>query len=275
MKNAFLASCFKLVSALLLATSFNLVFIASAQADVWGYVDEHGRAHFSLRQVDDRYVLFFASGEASSSERLLPTLTVAHPRTLFFEVSPDYKRVRPLMRQAAREYGIDFALLQALIATESAYDMEAVSPKGAVGLMQIMPATARLYGLTDDRRATVEKKLTDPRINIATGSRLLRDLIRRYPDRLDLVLAAYNAGEGAVTRAGNRVPNYKETINYVRTIMQLYAALKLPELVAEQRRARARPRAPVLVADGQPVLRPGDLVHTAYNPATDRQRHTD
>jgi hypothetical protein len=113
-----------------------------------------------------------------------------------------------------------------LIATESGFDAQAVSPKGALGLMQLMPATAQRYGVAADKRATIEKKLFDPRINIAAGSRYLRDLIEMFPGELELALAAYNAGEGAVQRAGNRIPNYRETQDYVKTVLQLYAYLK-------------------------------------------------
>jgi hypothetical protein len=101
-----------------------------------------------------------------------------------------------------------------------------VSPKGAIGLMQLMPATAQRYGVQADKKTTLEKKLFDPRINIAAGSRYLRYLIGLFEGDLELAVAAYNAGEGAVQRAGNKIPNYKETQNYVKTVLQLYAYLK-------------------------------------------------
>ncbi len=91
-----------------------------------------------------------------------------------------------------------------------------------------MPDTARRYGLDGDKRVALAQKLTDPRINIKTGTRYLRDLINMFPGRLELALASYNAGEGAVQRAGNQIPNYKETQNYVKTVMQLYLVLKPP-----------------------------------------------
>lgn len=242
---------FRFCIGLLKAGLLSVLLLAKAHADIWGYIDERGLAHFSEQRLDQRYELFYRTSEhgaapngrvlrAQWEQRDLPELTPPHRLVVFFEVSPEYKQVKHLLREAANEYQIDFSLLQALIAVESAFDASAVSPKGAVGLMQIMPATAGDYGVTSDRRTSVAKKLTNPRINIHTGSRLLRDLIKRYPGQLDLALAAYNAGAGAVRRAGNQVPNYKETILYVRTIMQLYAALKPPTLVAEQRNARSR-----------------------------------
>ncbi len=92
--------------------------------------------------------------------------------------------------------------------------------------MQLMPATAQRYGVQADKKTTIEKKLFDPRVNIAAGSRYLRDLIALFKGDLELAVAAYNAGEGAVQRAGNKIPNYKETQNYVKTVLQLYAYLK-------------------------------------------------
>lgn len=252
MKLQYFSFCFNSLSARLFG-GVMLLLSQAAHADVWGYIDERGIAHFSEQKLDERYEIFYLSSDSQPPvlARKAPVDGAVHaspPQTLprrlmvFFEVSPEYKQVKHLLRQAANEYQIDYALLQALIATESGFDASAVSPKGAVGLMQIMPMTAMRYGLVNDRRASVEEKLADPRVNIHTGSRLLRDLLKMYPQRLDLVLAAYNAGEGAVQRAGNQVPNYKETIHYVKTILHLYAALKLPNLVAEQRHAQSRLR---------------------------------
>jgi soluble lytic murein transglycosylase-like protein len=150
-----------------------------------------------------------------------------------FEASPSYKTAQGALREAAKRHAIDYELLQALIATESGFDAQAVSPKGARGLMQLMPATAQRYGVQADKRGSIEKKLFDPRINIAAGARYLRDLIEMFPGDIELALAAYNAGEGAVQRAGNKIPNYRETQNYVKTVLQLYAYLK-PQAVASR-----------------------------------------
>jgi soluble lytic murein transglycosylase-like protein len=217
-----------------------LLWQPSAQADVWGFVDEKGVAHFATERLDERYELYFTSrdgfdkglarkgnGDASNPERA-PT----PPAKLlaFFDVSPSYKQVKHLLREAAAEHSIDYELLQALIATESGFDAGAVSPRGAVGLMQLMPVTARHYGVVGDKKNPVAKKLTDPRINIRAGSLYLRDMIARFPGRIELALAAYNAGLKAVRRAGNRVPRFKETQNFVKTVLQLYALLKPPSM---------------------------------------------
>jgi hypothetical protein len=240
-----------------MALGFLLSFLQqAAYADIWGYLDEKGVAHFAAERVDERYEIFFRGGESFDTSRavtaagatpqpaLAPGMLPATASRVmaFFEVSPSYKVVKHHLREASSAHHIDYELLQALIATESGFDALAVSPKGAIGLMQVMPATAARYGVAGDKKTSVEKKLSDPRTNIKTGTRYLRDLINLFPGRLDLALAAYNAGEGAVQRAGNKIPNYKETQNYVKTVMQLYALLKPPVLTAEKRNAPTRVR---------------------------------
>ena len=217
----------------------------TAHADVWGYIDERGVAHFASEKVDDRYEIFFKGGESFDTSKVARSapdvarpvvVPIVPPRLLaFFDASPNYKTVKPHLYEAAKTHKIDYELLQALIATESGFDAGAVSPKGAVGLMQIMPDTARRFGVDSDKKTAIEKKLADPKINVKTGSRYLRLLLDMFPGRLDLALASYNAGEGAVQRAGNQIPNYKETQNYVKTVMGLYTGLKPPVAQAEQR----------------------------------------
>ena len=232
-----------LLSFLMLAAV--LLTAVPARADVWGYVDDAGVAHFSAERLDERYQLFFRGGESFDTSRgarsqpgYNPGSPGAPPKLLaFFDVSPNYKAVKHLLREASVAQDIDYELLQALIVTESGFSSTAVSPKGAVGLMQIMPATAERYGLVGDAKATVEQKLTDPKTNIRAGSRYLRDLIDMFPGQLELAVAAYNAGEGAVQRAGNRIPNYPETKNYVKTVMQLYGHLKPPSMLGDARRS--------------------------------------
>lgn len=247
--------------ALVVATTW----LAPAHAEVWGYVDEQGVAHFATEKLDPRYEMFFRGGESFDTASGVGTpRPVAVPSRsaskllAFFDISPSYKQVKHHLREAAREHEIDYELLQALIATESGFDPAAVSPKGAVGLMQIMPATAERYGVKADRSAPVARKLTDPRTNVRTGSRYLRDLIRMFPGQLELALAAYNAGEGAVQRAGNRIPNYRETQNYVKTVMQLYAMLKPPAMAAGGRTPqRVQMELPAPEAAGRRNLPPG------------------
>ena len=227
------------IRALVLSASLLTLSQQAVHADVWGYVDEEGITHFSPERVDERYALFYRapvtglpSGKnAKEVEVALPApeISVLSPRLAeFFESSPRYRVVQPLLKEAAHTHRIDYELLQALIATESAFNASAVSPKGAVGLMQIMPDTGRRFGLGDDRWGPVEYKLTDPRTNIKIGTRYLRFLLDMFPGKLELALASYNAGEGAVQKAGNKIPNFPETQAYVAMVTQIYTALKPP-----------------------------------------------
>ncbi len=229
--------------------------VSPARADIWGYVDADRMPHFATSRLDERYELLLKDSDAvepfrpmagagpaqteaakmaeAETPEVVPVVAsissvrTVSPRLLdFFEQSSSYKAVSPLLREASKTHGIDYSLLQALISTESGFNAHAVSPKGAVGLMQVMPPTAARYGVTASKNSTVAKKLTNPKVNIKAGARYLADLIKMFPGRLELALAAYNAGEGAVQRAGNKIPNYPETRKYVKTVMQLYTGLE-------------------------------------------------
>ncbi|WP_305907486.1 lytic transglycosylase domain-containing protein [Methylomarinum sp. Ch1-1] len=119
----------------------------------------------------------------------------------------------PLIAKAASKYQIDEKLLHAVIQTESAYDANAVSSAGAVGLMQLMPETAKRYGVSNRK---------DARQNIEGGTRYLKDLLKMFNSNLKLAVASYNAGEGAVKKYHNAIPPYPETQNYVRQVLALY-----------------------------------------------------
>ncbi len=222
----------------------------NAHADLWAHVDERGVTHFAAEQLDARYQLFFRGSEFDST-RDMPAGTPATPHGMpsagarllaFFDIAPGYKSIKHHLRAAAEQQAVDYELLQALIATESGFDAQAVSPKGAVGLMQLMPATASRFGVRADAKRSLEQKLTDPAVNVPTGTRYLRYLLDLFPGRMDLALAAYNAGEGAVQKAGNQIPAFKETQNYVRTVLALYAQLKPLAPALAQRAAPGRVR---------------------------------
>ena len=123
--------------------------------------------------------------------------------------------IAQLVREACERYRLSPSLVASLMYVESRYQPSAVSPKGARGLMQIMPATGARYGVAE------AQSLMSPRVNIDVGVRYLRDLHNMFNGRIDLVLAAYNAGEGAVAKYGNQIPPYPETQDYVRKIMGL------------------------------------------------------
>lgn len=142
-----------------------------------------------------------------------------------------FQPMKPILQNAAMRHGVDYHLLKALIAAESAFNPGAVSPKGAVGLMQLMPATASRFGVTGDALGSISQKLVDPAVNIPAGTRYLRRLMDMFPGRTDLALAAYNAGEGAVQKYGNQIPPYPETQNYVRTVMGFYRQIAAPSIM--------------------------------------------
>ncbi|MCA1613868.1 MAG: lytic transglycosylase domain-containing protein, partial [Acidobacteria bacterium] len=119
-----------------------------------------------------------------------------------------------LIRYYGGKHGVDPYLIYCVMHQESRFGPGATSYKGAMGLMQLMPGTAARYGVTNPY---------DPAQNIQAGTRYLRELLRLFNGRVDLALAGYNAGEGAVMKYGNRVPPYRETQNYVRTIGTRYA----------------------------------------------------
>lgn len=187
-------------------TPLCLCFLAPcAGADIYKYVDARGRVHFSDRKLGPGYRLISGPREAGG---------VADVASF----KENRRRFEPLVRKAADRYRLDSALIHAVITAESSYDPEAISSKGAVGLMQLMPETARRYGVRN-RRNPVE--------NVYGGARYLRDLLFRF-ENLTLALAAYNAGENAVTKYGNRIPPYRETQDYVRKVLEYYRRYQRP-----------------------------------------------
>lgn len=200
---------------------------APAAAQVWKYVDAHGVTHFTNEAIPHGEQIIAAEPPPGRPVQLasLPEKQVL--RTIqHAESRPGYKQAQTPMMAAARAHGLDYALIKAVAVTESAFNPNAISHKGAIGLMQIMPATAAQYGLIAEPGRPVSQKLKEPELNIQIGTLHLAELTRLYPGRLDLVLAAYNAGQGAVSRAGNQIPNYRETQDYVRKVMALYAVLQ-------------------------------------------------
>ena len=117
---------------------------------------------------------------------------------------------------ASRDTGLDPGLVLAVMMEESGGDPQALSPRGARGLMQLMPATAEEVGVTDR---------TDPMQNVRGGARYLKNMLERYSGDLDLALAAYNAGPGNVEKAGGRVPAFRETRNYVERVKARFEGL--------------------------------------------------
>lgn len=216
------------------AMLFGLALAAPAvHAEVWAYIDASGVAHFAPEKRDERYQLFFRGGSS-----LDPAPAPATPapsemlqnHKLFLRVAqhPNLERYKGLIDASAKSHGLDPSLVKAMIAVESAFEPQAVSPKGALGLMQIMPATGERYGVATNARRTVEQQLFDPATNLRIGTRYMRDLLQRFGQDLNLALAAYNAGEGAVEQYARTIPPYPETRDYVALVQQFEAYYRPP-----------------------------------------------
>lgn len=220
---ATLHQCVRPLSALrgLMAISA-LILCTPCTADIWGYVDEQGIAHLSEHQLSERYQLL-------KKEAPRPAMEVFDPPPLFERSAANSTVIQvnaalraqfaPLIGQVAREYDLDASLLHAIVTVESGYNPQARSPAGAIGLMQLMPQTAARYAV---------KNIWDPLENLHGGARYLRFLLSLFKNNLDLALAAYNAGEGAVMQAGNKIPNYAETKAYVPSVLTYYDRYRTP-----------------------------------------------
>ncbi|HJV70727.1 lytic transglycosylase domain-containing protein [Ideonella sp.] len=197
-----------------------------ARAELWAFVDGAGVAHFADRAIDSRYTPVLRSARGEMEGDHVPGKTMTRTNLLtWLEFAPEVKAVQPLLREAEAATGIDAELLKALITVESGYRGDSVSPRGAVGLMQITPATAERYLTRDEAAARpVDEHLRDARSNILIGARMLADLWRRLGG-VDKALAAWNAGEARVRQAGGKVPAIAETRSHVHMVLELYWAL--------------------------------------------------
>lgn len=172
----------------------------AAGADVYVAHDEHGSPRYANYPLDKNYVLL-SKDPHSSPPRPIQAAAGTHANEAQLSLIIDHY---------AGKYQVSPALVSAIISIESGYNSSAVSPKGARGFMQLMPATAISYGAKDPH---------DAEQNIAAGVQYLKTLITRYKGNVALALAAYNAGEGAVRRHGASIPPYRETMLYVPAVM--------------------------------------------------------
>jgi len=183
-----------------------LVAAGPTVADVYKYRDAHGHILLTDKPMRGMTLLKrygFSTGRPTTSR---PGATLA-------AMQRRRDALAPLIEQIANEHELRPALVHAVIRAESAYRDDAVSSKGAVGLMQLMPGTAERYGVVDRR---------DPEQNLRGGTAYLRDLLVMFDRDLQLALAAYNAGENAVIRYGHAIPPYPETQNYVRKVIRFF-----------------------------------------------------
>jgi soluble lytic murein transglycosylase-like protein len=192
--------------------TFCAPLICLAGAEVYAFTDGDGAIHLSNVPDDARYsMLDLGAASIGAATRLEP----AREERAGAQTARPYTAV---VKHAAERYGIEAALLHAVIAVESAYNARARSSRGAAGLMQLMPETARRYGVAD---------VYDPAENVRAGALYLRDLLKLFGNDLRLALAAYNAGEAAVIKYGNRIPPYRETAAYVPLVVGNYQKNRL------------------------------------------------
>ncbi len=180
-----------------------------ANADIYKYVDKDGKVTYTDRKKHSAYLKL----EKTWKGWVVPD-KLANYRKNF---AANKRNASPIIQATARDYGIDTHIIYAVIHAESFFNPYAESHAGAAGLMQLMPATAKRYGVKDR---------FDPKQNIRGGTRYLKDLLKLFNNNMELALAAYNAGENAVMRNGNRIPPYKETQAYVKKVISLFDTYK-------------------------------------------------
>ncbi len=196
-----------------------LVLVAPlCRADIYAYTDPAGTTHFSNVPDDVRYQLIVRAAPAEAAVSRTPD---ARRAATWLARSADYDAA---ITRAAGAAKVRPELVRAVIVVESGFNPRAISRRGAIGLMQLLPTTARRYGAFN---------AFDPEQNITAGALYLADLIARFGEqKLDLVLAAYNAGENAVEKYGRHVPPYRETRAYVPNVLKMYQALRAQTVLA-------------------------------------------
>lgn len=195
-----------------------LIFSSTAFADVYKYTGSDGKVYYTDTPPNKKYKRIIRTKvivRVRNKDTSLNLATVSKGKygKISRYAKANKKKYAPYIAHAAKKYRVSEKLLHAVILAESAYNPNAVSSAGAVGLMQLMPATARRYGVTNRN---------DPKQNISGGARYLRDLLKMFNSNLSLAVASYNAGEGAVKKYNNSIPPYKETRNYVKKVLAFY-----------------------------------------------------
>lgn len=204
-RGAFSVSVMMRLSAYLIGAAF-VLGAGGANADIYSFVDAQGITHYTNVPSDSRYQFLLATpAEKTQSGDAYNAAMLAR--------SAQYDAI---IEKVAAAASVEPDLLRAVIVVESGFNARAVSKRGAAGLMQLMPETARLFGATDR---------FDPKQNIRAGARYLESLLTRYDNDIRLALAAYNAGEDAVDRCGRCIPPYRETQAYVPKVWRVYQTL--------------------------------------------------
>ena len=205
-KRTAITACMFLTTLVLLA----IFFATTASAQITKVMDQTGRRLF-VNAEPPLTAKLSATPPPSRASIYLPAETSITGQSRP-AVSTDRNGVEKLVQEAAERHRVDPALIRAVIETESNWNPNAYSRKGAIGLMQLIPTTAQRFGANN---------VFNPQQNIDAGVRYLKMLLERYNGNLDLALAAYNAGEGAVDRA-HGIPAFRETRNYVHKVQDAY-----------------------------------------------------
>jgi len=171
-------------------------------ADVYKYVDKNGHVYLTDRPEHKGYKMIVRTWKGWKEKKYRGT-----------NLAKSQEKYGEMIKVAANKNKLPIALVHAVITAESAYNPKAISKAGAVGMMQLMPATAERFGVKDSK---------DAEANIAGGTQYLRVLLEMFDNDTKLALAAYNAGEGAVMKYGNKIPPYKETQHYVTKVLSYY-----------------------------------------------------
>jgi len=190
-----------------LAAATLMLITLPASAELYKYIDRDGNIHFTDRP-QKRAAGFDLLWRSGNDPRY-----ASYSRINLKGLNRNKVRFSNMIAEVAKRTNLKPELLHAVVRAESAYDPQALSKKGARGLMQLMPATADRYGVGDS---------WDPEQNLDGGARYLRDLLDMFDQDLKLAVAAYNAGENAVKKYGNKIPPYPETRQYVRKVVTFY-----------------------------------------------------
>ncbi|HEX5130125.1 MAG TPA: lytic transglycosylase domain-containing protein [Usitatibacter sp.] len=200
----------------LLLAALALCVGCPAMADIYMFKDERGVVHFTnIPNGDKRYKMVRKEESTSDYTRAAGMPQYVLPTA---ELIRQYSAI---IESAAKAHGVETALVHAVITAESGYNPRAVSRAGAQGIMQLMPDTARRFGVRNSFDAVQ---------NIQGGVKYLRELLTMFNGNRELALAAYNAGENAVIRAGNRIPPYAETMHYVPKVLGFYRKFQTARL---------------------------------------------
>jgi soluble lytic murein transglycosylase-like protein len=207
---------------------------AAARANIYVLVEKNGSVRFSNVPNDPRYRLYHREPTEHKLKDVAEVRNLRNPGDYRLR-APWGRKIEPAVLanprlarkpfqehvvEAAKQTNLDPALIHAVIVAESNYNPNAVSPKGAQGLMQLLPDTARRYGV-------LKKEIRQPEKNIKAGAQYLADLMQMFDGDVQLALAGYNAGENSVVRHGNRIPPYAETRAYVPRVLNTYDQLRL------------------------------------------------